>query len=536
MSRDDLWKEYCGFYEKPFHEQLEYNKNRMKQYFRKWEKTDLAKMLCKGEIKSHSNVPVTTYGDYPMLAEFDRGITEVTEKNPRRSNELLWEYYMRISRQVGATLDRYMVEPFYYCAKTTGTMGISKWVSNGETFFNNFAMSTVATILMSCSDEWGETKLKVGDTALNITAPVPYSSGWGARAFKAQFSLLPPLEVTDNLRDMKNKFYMVLKAIEKGKKIDVAGGIGSMFYMICRYFVEPEKFYEEYYHSMSFGVKKILLLLKTIQCKLSSEQNKTITELIPLKGVIVGGMDAQLYIDFFRREFGLEPLHAYGSTETGNVMRGDPDRKTMLVPDLVTSYLEFKSEDGGIKDLDELKMDEVYDLVATPFGSILYRYDMEDLFRVIDFRDDGMPVFTFEGRKMNIIDIHGYYRISPHTVVKALSEAGLRASDKWAVAKVLEPREHLCFLMEKTWEYTKEKAERILFEAFKKTHEDFRIYVEDFKIANPSEAIEVEYLKTGAFMRYSTIRAKMGAPMGQYKPPQVIPPDRMEIYDTLRSA
>jgi len=194
----------------------------------------------------------------------------------------------------------------------------------------------------------------------------------------------------------------------------------------------------------------------------------------------------------------------------------DPDRKSDLVPDLRTDYLEFKTEDGEIRDLDELKKGEVYDLIVTPFGSILFRYDMGDLFRVVDFRDDGMPIFAFEGRKETILDIYGYYRVT-------------------AVAKLLEPKEHLCFLMEKTWEYSEETAERLIFNSLMEIHEDFRKYVKDFGIKDPSDAVRVEYLKPGAFMRYSALKAKMGAPLGQYKPPQVIPPDRIEIYETLRS-
>jgi hypothetical protein len=37
-------------------------------------------------------------------------------------------------------------------------------------------------------------------------------------------------------------------------------------------------------------------------------------------------------------------------------------------------------------------------------------------------------------------------------------------------------------------------------------------------------------------LRYSALKAKMGAPLGQYKPPQLIPANRMEIYETLRSS
>ena len=110
--------------------------------------------------------------------------------------------------------------------------------------------------MISCSDDWGETKLKQGDTALNITAPIPYISGWGADIFQTHFNLLPSMDITDSLQNMREKFNYVLKAIEKGKKIDVAGGVGSMFYMICKYLVDPEELFSEYYRGMSFGLKK----------------------------------------------------------------------------------------------------------------------------------------------------------------------------------------------------------------------------------------------------------------------------------------
>jgi len=366
MGKTDLWKKYCVFYEKSFSKQLTYNKERMKKYFEKWRKTDLAKMLCRTGVKNFRDAPITIYSDYPMLTDFANKISDIVEKNPRREGELLWQYYMRIGREAGAFLDRYMVEPFYFCAKTTGTTGTSKWIAHGRSFYKNLTKGTAATIIIACSDDWGKTNLEDGDTALNVTAPVPYISGWGSVAFQSHLKLLPPLEVTDNLRDMRRKFLILLKAIERGNKIDVGGGIGSLFYMICKYFVNPEEFFREYYRSMSFGTKKLLLLLKLGLLKLRGRRKRDIGEYLPLKGVIVGGMDAQLYLEFFKREFRLDPLHGYGATEAGNLMRGDPDRKSDLVPDLRTDYLEFKSEDGEIRDLDELKKGRVYDLNSLP--------------------------------------------------------------------------------------------------------------------------------------------------------------------------
>ena len=48
---------------------------------------------------------------------------------------------------------------------------------------------------------------------------------------------------------------------------------------------------------------------------------------------------------------------------------------------------------GPFKDVDELKKG-IYSLIITPYGSMLFRYSIGDLFRVIDFRDDGMPIFS----------------------------------------------------------------------------------------------------------------------------------------------
>jgi hypothetical protein len=477
-----------------------------------------------------------------MLSEFGQKITDTTAKNPRMKGELFKDYYDRITREIGTSLNRYMTEPYSFCTKTTGTTGANKWIVHGETFWKNFLSASMSTAVISCSDGWGETKLREGDKVLNVTASIPFISGWGALASQTHLKLIPPVEVADNLKGMRERFNLVLKSIAKGEKAALGGGIGSIFYMLCKYFVDPEEFYTEYYHSMDLSITKILLSLKLLQCKLTRKETKRIIDFIPLKGVLMAGMEAKLYIDFFREEFGLEPLHIYGSTEAGPLMRGDPDRKTDLVPDLRTSYLEFKTEEGEMKDLDELRKGEVYDLVVTPFGSILFRYDMEDRFRVIDYRDDGMPIFAFEGRKTSAIKLYSRYVVSSTIIVQALYEAGLRASDKWAVIKMLKPREHFQFAMEKTWPYSEEESEKIIFHSLMKASETLpqrgetlTNYVADFKIKDPSEVVKVEYLKPGAFLRYSIMKAKSGAQIGQYKPPTIIPTEKADIYETLRS-
>ncbi len=542
MTGIDLWGRYCRFYEKPFAEQMEENASRMERIFQKWRVTDLAKMVCHGTPPRLQDVPITTYSDYPMLADFGRQVEAIEKENPRTQGELCKPYYDRTTREIGTALSQYMSEPYYFAMKTTGTTGQSKWVAHGETFWTNFLEGAITSAVIACSDGWGETRVLSGDKALNVTAPIPYLSGWASWASQTHFELIPPIAVTDNLRSMKDAYLLMFKAIDKGEKIALGGGLGSMFYMLCCYFVEPEEFYRESYCAMKWGVTKALLFLRLLQLRLMSPKRRSIVEYIPLKGVLIGGLDSRLYVDFFKEEFGLEPLNNYGSTEVGNLMRGDPDRKSDLVPDLKTGYLEFMTDEGELRRLDEVKRGERYDLVVTPFGSIFFRYDMEDFFRVVDFRDDGMPVFAFEGRKTTVIDIYGF-RVSPHVVTQALLQAGLRSSDKWAVIKLLKPRERLHFVMEKTWPHSEQMAETLIFQSLMEVDltmphrgRTLRDYVKEFKIDTPSDVVSVEYVKPGAFLRYAIIRAKEGSPLGQYKPPRVIPSDRMDIYETLKTA
>jgi hypothetical protein len=530
----ELWDKYCSFYEKDFSEQLEYNGTHMRSYFEKWKHTKLAKILNSENAKTLDEVPVTDYGDYPILGEFGERIEYLTNTHPRHEGELLWDYYTRISREAAPMVRDYMVDTFSFCAKTSGTSGTNKWVTQGEEFWKNLEQDAIAAVVFSCSDEWGSSRARVGDRGLNVVAPAPYMSGWGFKACQAVFRTVPPVEVTDNEPDMRKKFYIAFKAIEEGERIELAGGVGSLLYMICEYFLEPDRFYREFYESLNFSLVKVGLLLKWLQTEISGKRIRDIRELMPLKGITLVGVDARLYADFFKEKFGLDVFGVYGSTELGEIMWGQPDRKGDLTPNLRSSYWEFQTDGGEIRKVDELKSGKVYSVIGIPFGSIFMRYKIGDLVRVIDFRDDGMPIFSFEGRTMAFVDIYGYCRLTEDIASRALAKAGLRLSDRWAITKIVEPREHLHVLMEREWDLSAEEASEALFYSLQQVCEDFRKYVRDFGIKKPSEAITVEYLKRGAFLRYSAIQAKKGVPIGQYKPPKVIPPEKHDVYETLK--
>jgi hypothetical protein len=89
--------------------------------------------------------------------------------------------------------------------------------------------------------------------------------------------------------------------------------------------------------------------------------------------------------------------------------------------------------------------------------------------------------------------------------------------------------------MEREWGYSERKASRVVFKALYDMDQYFRNFVRDFKIRDPWEIIEVEYLRKGAFMRYTAKKVKEGAPIGNMKPPKIITPDKMEDINILRS-
>ncbi len=531
---EELWNKYCSFLDKPFSEQLGHNERKLQEYFKRWKQTKMAKQLCPNGLKKFEEVPLTAYEDYSILHKFGEQMERLAKTVPRRGGEIWWDYYLRIGKQVAPILDGWMVEDYEFCSKTSGTTGESKWVAYGKSFGNNFD-SILSSLIIACSDCSGDTKLRKGDTFLNITAPPPFASGSWIQFIQDVVKPVPPPEIMDKITDMRKKLWATLKIIEKGQRVDVGGGVASVFHMFSKYFTEPHEFFKEYYQSMNFGIKKFLLFLKYAQCTVTSKKYKRASEMMPVKGMCLGGYDTRLYLDYVSKEFDVTPTSLYGSTEFGVVMYGHVDRKIDYLLDLRDGYFEFLTKKGEVKKIDELKKGQIYDLVGTPFGGMLVRYNIGDQVRVIDFRDDGLPIFDVEGKKEHVIDIYNYFRLTQAMAVKALQRAGLRETDKWCIAKIIEPREHLLLLMEREWKYSEEEGAKLLFQAMLETNPEFQSYVMDFRIKDPLEVIKVEYLKKGAFTKYSMRKVKEGVPIGNIKPVKIVSADKQDILDLLRS-
>lgn len=532
MDEKELYNQTCGFFLKDFQQQFEINQLLLKEHFEAWKNTESFRKIAP-QARSIEGVPLTTYEDYPQFADFGVKIEELKIKTPRERSELLAEYYTKLTNQLS-----HMVKPLLpyetgLAVKTTGTTGKGKWFVHGKPFEENIRLDALAVAILACSDRWGEPKYKIGEKSLNVVAPVPYLSGWLVRLVMPYFQPVPPLELTDNIVDARRKFYLALRMMEKGEKITVAGATAALLYMLHRYFTDEKRFFTDLYKSSEGGLEKFYFFYRILRSLF--KKSKRIEDAFPLKGALVGGADSRVYCDFFKNTFGRVPLNNYASSEAGIAMIGTPDERVTLMPNLRSGYYEFLDEDGELHPLADLKKGKVYELIVTPFGSALVRYRSGDLFSVAEIRDDGLPLFSFEGRTSAVIEVYGYFRLTEGLIAQALAQAGLKNSDKWAVVKSLIPEEHLRFLMEKDWDYSEREAEKRIFNSLLQLSEEFAEYVKTFKIREPSSLVRVEYLKYGAFTRYYLRASKLGLPLGQLKAPKIIPPDRQEVVDLLTS-
>lgn len=522
MDNQYLWKKYCSFFDQSFPEQLKYNRAKLSEHFSLWSQTKTAEKLCP-HVNNFEEVPFTTYEDYPILDKFGNKVQEISANHSRKDGELSWEYYQRISKKAAPILKGWLPEKFLFCGTTTGTTGDSKWIPYGKTFKKNLTIDSIALPIIGCSRKPGQTDLKAGDNILNILAPAPHAAGTVLKAWQKEFELVPSIEVMESTNNMIKKLGLIIDLIKDGKKIDVFGGVASPLKILCDYLKDPRELFQEYYKSVDFGVAKIYLFIKYLKEKYFGKKYEKLSEALPLKGIGTVGMDSKLYASYLKDEFELEPLNVFGCSEFGNIMYGRPECKQYLVPSLRSCYFEFIDPNNRVKQVDELEKNKLYELAATGFGSMLIRYKTGDLFRVIDFREDRMPILDCEGRKDTWLDFYGYFRISERVITDAIIKAGLDGFEKWCVYKKVDHgSEKLIVLMEKIWGYSELKSSEKIFEALQKISPNFNDYVNDFQIEQAEQIIKVKYLSRGSFIRFTMKMKNKGVPLGQIKVPKII--------------
>ncbi len=533
MIKKDLWDEYCSFYEKDFSEQLEYSQKKLEEHLERWSKTKTAKKLCPDGFDTIEDLPITTYDDYPIFSKYGNKIEKAVEAHPKPDGMLWKDYYKKIEKKYKHLIEDWVPGEYGGIVKTSGSTGEIKWIVQSKLWFSNVGDTALQAIVLSGSEEMGKTSIERGDTVLNMGVPIPYIVGYGTDHLQKEFNLFPSIDITDDMPNMKDKLYYILKHLKKGQELNVAFAVAPTLYLFSKAVTEPSEIYLDNFRSRGFGIKKMILGILYLKEKLTSNPDSSAKDILSTKGLTTGGQDVMLYLNYLEKQYGKVPLNLYGSTEIG-LMTGTPDNRTKLMPNIQHMHLEFMN-DGDVYSISEVEEGEVYKLIATPFGSPLIRYNQKDLLRVAETRDDGMPLFEFESREISMLHIGNYFIMNEGIAFRTLKRAGWRMSSNWAVTKKIGKIQGLHFLMEKDWEYDKERAQERIFSALKKENKFFEDYIEDFGIRGPNEVIDVEYLKKGAFKRYSLEKMNKGEPIGQYKAPKVILPEDKKTIETLRT-
>ncbi len=531
MPESSLWNEYCTLLDMKFSKRLEVCEAKLCEHLARWKRTKMAKVLCP-DFKGLNDIKPTTYADYAILARFGEMIDPVylSTKKPKGVSWL--EHFHSIERTPSKMLDGWLPGEYFGAARTSGTTGKSKWTAFTKEFLDNFSHDSVVTATLTSSYEWGSSKLERGDVTLNMGIPVPYIGGYSCRATAEVFEHFPTIEITDDMTDMRAKLRYIISRLKRGQKIDVAGGMGSTFHLFAQALAAPDELFRDQYESTKWGLVKIILFFMWLKARLTKKKGLRAKDVLPVKGLGTGGLDALLYADYLEEQFGCEPLNVYGSTEFGVMMHGVPEHRMALVPNFNSVYMEFIDENEEIKKVDEVKEGNIYEVIGTSFGTPFIRYRIDDLVKVTGKLDDGTPIFAFEGRKANLLNIRDYFRITESVAFQIMARAGLRNSERWAMTKTI-PKDQIVVLMERDWDFSEREAEHRLFDALFETCEYFRDYLRDFGINRPESVIEVKYLKKGAFSRYTEAKMKSGVAHGQYKSPKLIPPARKDIVEIL---
>ena len=215
-----------------------------------------------------------------------------------------------------------------------------------------------------------------------------------------------------------------------------------------------------------------------------------------------------------------------------------------FVPQL--NFLEFIPEEERLKEkedstyqpstilLDEVKPDEVYEIVITNFhGGAFTRYRLGDLVKITSLRNDKLnidiPQMVFYSRAVGVIEFANFTHaiLTEKVIWQAIENTGIAYED-WVARK--EPKEgkpivHL-YIEPRDGERSCEQVVSAVHEELKKLDEGYAD-LETFGW----QPLEVSFLPQGTFREYMLRQQDAGADLGHLKPPHINPPD--EIINSL---
>ncbi len=266
-QKDKVWSKYCGYLDLSIKVYMQLQERLLFEQF------ELLKDYAIGKKFFGSKLP--------------RSIKDFREKVPLTS----YEDYIEFLLERNETL---LPKAHYRWARTSGKCGKypCKCVPLTDRMNERFGEVAVMTMIMSSCAYKGDMTIEPDDIILMSTAPLPYTSGYVSHSTEdiLDIRFVPPLEIAEKM-DFGDRITGVLsEGMET--RIDYFYGLSSVLGKIGERFEQGggSKF------TLQMLKPKILgrLLRGMIRSKLQGRAMLP-KDIWDLKGVMVGGMDAEIY-------------------------------------------------------------------------------------------------------------------------------------------------------------------------------------------------------------------------------------------------
>jgi hypothetical protein len=517
---DDVWSQCCGFLDMTLAQFMAVQERRL------LEQLDLVSRSPWGKIFLNGSTPWT-------VQEF------------RRDAPLT--RYEDYAAYLGDKQEELLPRAPYVWAHTSGRSGGYKWVPFTPQMYSGAGERIMTAFILAMARRRGEVRLREKDVLLYNAPPRPYASGIALVSVQEQFPFhfVPPAELTEKLTFQERLELGFQMAMATG--IDLVGSITSVLVKLgerfasgaggarpSRYLLDPRALWRLARAFLRSRLARRPMLPK---------------DLWPVKGVICGGTDTELYKATIAEYWGVTPYEVYAATEAGVTVAVQAwDKKGLyFLPDAV--FVEFIPEGEWARNrdcptyspstvlLDEVQPGQRYELVLTSFdGGAFLRYRMGDMLRCVSARDDeagiALPSFVCVGRCDDLIDLASFTGLIDEPMLgRAIYDAGFPYED-WSARKEAGPKGPILRI------YLELKTEVPEAEVQARIDHNLKVlspFYADLETMLDMRPLRVTVLRPGTFGAYYRVRQSAGADLAHLKPPRMNAGDAI-ISDLLRLA
>ena len=509
-STEIIWKKYCGFLDLSLEDFMVIQKALlMEQIELVWD-TGLARMMAGGAKPVSTEeyrraVPLTTYRNY--ISTLGQKREDILGEKP-----VTWSH-------------------------TFGYSGVVKWVPYTTGNISRLADDTLSAFILSAATKKGEVHLRPDVKVMLNLPPMPYITGimaWSA-AQRLSYKAIPPLEDSEKM-SFQGRIQEGFK-IALGTGVDFVGSIAVVMAKVGESFSQISS-----RSRLGFELWHPMALWRVVQAQIKSKiAKRTILprDMWKVKGLVCGGTDTAIYRDQIAYYWGVQPLDAYVSTESGFVaMQGWNKKDMTFIP--YSNFYEFIPEEEWRKSkddaeyqpstvlLDEVEPGKIYEIVITNFhGGAFLRYRLGDLIKITAMADTQtgvkLPQMVFQSRADELIDIAGFPKLDEKTIWAAIQNSMI-PYEEWCARKEYsngKPILHL-YIEPKKSNVDSYNIARLVDTQLTALDEGYR----DLRNKTGVEPVQVTLLKGGTFCQYMQEKQANGINHAHLKPPHINASDK----------